>query len=230
MESEPSASTRRDRQDDPETIGKEANVSLQDDAKSAQAARFRFLQLLYEKTGGQVLNVGNWHEIANELGIGSEIHGILLFLSQEGLIEPWSGGFLVLTHAGVKEVEAALTRPSEPTRYFPPVNTIVVRNMVNSQISQSSPGAVQSSVFDLAKLPAVMEVVSSVRSRAPDMGLSKPLQDELLAEATTIEVQAASPKPKPEIVTAALASLKTILESAAGSLAARYAAKLAGLM
>jgi hypothetical protein len=205
-------------------------MDLSAGAKNAQEARSRFLQLLYKKTGGEVGRVANWYQISNELSLGNDAHTAIYLLTQEGLIQTMSGGGVIMTPAGILAVESALTRPSEPAGYTPAASTIVVQSMVNSQIQQSSPGAVQTNVFDHAKLPGILELVRAMKAQAGNMGLSKPQLDELLAEVSTIEAQAGSSKPKPDIIASALRSLKAILEIAGGTLAATYLARLLGLM
>lgn len=47
------------------------------------------------------------------------------YLLAEGLLKRYgSGNTAMLTHAGIKAIEAALTQPDQPTQYFPAVASI----------------------------------------------------------------------------------------------------------
>ncbi len=53
-------------------------------------------------------------------------------------------GSIAITHAGIKEVEAALSAPAEPTPRFPPTrNVIRIEHAVNTVIQQGTVGSTQ---------------------------------------------------------------------------------------
>jgi len=98
--------------------------------------RFKYLNLLYEKSGGDKLNDQNMFGVGTELGFSeAETMAITQYLNGENLIEHTTiGGGIAITHYGVKEVEGALSHPEESTHYFPPVNIINIHHMEGSQI------------------------------------------------------------------------------------------------
>lgn len=206
---------------------------LEDTIAEARKKRFLFLRLLYDVTHDDTTLHIDEHKLGAALGFSrGEIRRVVEYLADEGLIARLASNSpgLTITHAGVVELELAVTKPDEPTDHFGPVNITYVGRMTNSQIQQSSPNAIQSIGFDMTKLTAALDFVRSIRKQLQEMGLTQAQRDELMAEAATIEAQAASPKPKPEIVAVALRSIKAIIENVAGGLAATYLAKLVGLI
>lgn len=88
--------------------------------------RFQFLRHLYEATEGDELAFVNDQELGNELGFTrDETDQVVRYLEGEHLIETVTfGGNISITHQGIVEVEKALSKPDQPTQYFPPVNVI----------------------------------------------------------------------------------------------------------
>ena len=89
--------------------------------------RFRFLNLVYEKTDGNRLHSVNMYELGKELGWADETTRLVVqYLVGERLVEHFTmGGNIVITHFGVVEIERALTCPEEPTTYFPAVINVM---------------------------------------------------------------------------------------------------------
>jgi hypothetical protein len=82
-----------------------------------QERRFRFLQRLYETTDGNTNSLVDIAELAGPLGLNlEEASNVAAYLANEGLIQ--GTDWIVVTHAGVVEVEAALSKPTEPTTHF----------------------------------------------------------------------------------------------------------------
>jgi hypothetical protein len=112
-------------------------------------ARFRFLNAVYEASGGDEYIWPDWSELAQPLGFDERLtHRILDYLVGEGLLKIWAAGHVGITHEGIREVENARTHPNQSTHYFPPVNVIMIGSMVNSVIQQASPGAHQAVQID----------------------------------------------------------------------------------
>ena len=90
--------------------------------------------------------------------------------------------------------------------------------MHNSQIQQSLSGSqTLNLVSDLKNLK---DFIHRLRSSIIALDINKDSKDELLSEITTIETQTKSPKPKQTIICESLKSVRTILESAVGSVLA----------
>ena len=98
-----------------------------------------------------------------------------------------------------------------------------VENYFESTVSHSQVGTVNStqqnfsSPLDIANL---LRVIAELKAKVNNFGLTDSAKDELDPEMTTLEAQAASPRPKRTIITESLQSIRSILEQAAGTLAA----------
>jgi hypothetical protein len=141
-----------------------------------------------------------------------------VYLMNQGVVDGTRGG-VWLTHAGVVEVEAALSQPDRPTEHFP-VNITHIERMSHSQIQQGTVGSTQSGTFVSLDLAAVAEFVRGVKTALPQLGLTG--NDEAVAQSdiATIETQLSSPQPKVEIIKESLRSIRNIAEGIVGSMAA----------
>ncbi len=93
-------------------------------------------------------------------------------------------------------------------------------NVEQSQIQVESISAVQdmsTKSFDISELK---EVLRSIRLALDELSLAREDKEELLAEMSTLDSQANSPKPKSPIIRESLSSVRRILEGAAGKLVA----------
>jgi hypothetical protein len=113
---------------------------MANDIQDMQRKRFQFLKKLYEITGADESVYVSPSKLRDELGFAdAEIDRICEFLSSEGLI-----GFDILDsvcieHKGISEVEIAVSKPNQPTLYFPPIiNYIYIEQMTGSQIQQGT--------------------------------------------------------------------------------------------
>jgi hypothetical protein len=181
--------------------------------------RFRFLKYLYEATRGCELAHVPHAEIMQEAALSEDdFKAAFLYLMNEGVVDGTRGS-ACLTHAGVVEVETALSQPDKPTDHFP-VNIIHIEQMSHSQIQQGTAGSTQSGIFTSLDLAAVTECVRGVKAQLPQLGLTS--DDEAVAQSdiATIETQLSSPRPKVEIIKESLRSIRNIAEGTVGSLAA----------
>lgn len=95
-----------------------------------------------------------------------------------------------------------------------------IGSMSNSQIQAETSGS-QQVVANLSLDPkAILDFASTTRTSVPDLQLEKTETEELNSELDTLEAQAKSPKPKTHILRESLKSVRTILEGAAGKIAA----------
>lgn len=89
--------------------------------------RFEVLKAIYRDTNGEELKASLLGEIKEIVSISTEeLVNILRYLEHQGLIKVLSAPYddsdtvpIQILHQGVIEVEAAITRPSEPTEHFP---------------------------------------------------------------------------------------------------------------
>ena len=193
--------------------------------------RFQFLNLLYEKSGGDKYSHQNMHEIGNELGFNSDLtNTVTQYLEGEMLIEHTTiGGGIGITHHGVKEVESALANPERPTHYFPPVNIININNMVGSQISQGTIASTQTGSFQIQNIADIDEFTKKLKKHLPSIPLDAEDKKEIEADIATVETQTQSGRPKSVILKESLTSIQRILEGAGGSLLAQQLLQNLGL-
>jgi hypothetical protein len=188
------------------------------DIQELKHKRFQYLKKLYDTTEGSELAGVNFQQLGDELGFShSETDRIEEYLVGEGLIEHVSlGGEIGITHRGVVEVESALSKPDEPTTYFPPVNYIHVEQMIGSQIQQGTNQSSQVLTYSTNDIEAIAKFVADLKARLPDLKLDAETQAEAESDTETIESQIKSPRPKHAIIKECLLSLRKVLESAAG--------------
>ncbi len=190
--------------------------------QETQLKRFQFLKKLYEVTDGSELVSVNLWELGEELSFSHpETDRIDEYLSGEGLITHIAlDRSIGITHRGVMEVEAALSKPDEETRYFPPINYIRVEQMIGSQIQQGTSQSSQVLTYTTNDIDAIAKFVTNMKSKLTELELSKDKRAEVEADLETIESQIKSPRPKPSVIKECLVSLRAILEGVVGNVVA----------
>lgn len=115
------------------------------DAKQRQELRFRYLQALYELTGGDESEYISDAEVIAKLDAErEEIEKAIKYLEKEKLISYTTGRRVKFTHQGVREVEAKLVNPVQATAHFPQiVNILKVDQISNSEIQQGTVASAQ---------------------------------------------------------------------------------------
>jgi len=192
---------------------------MANNVQETRRKRFQFLQKLFDVTEGNEMADANLWELGEGLGFTrSETDKIDDFLRGEGLIKHIAlGGLIGITHRGIIEVEAALSKPDEPTTYFPAVNYFHVEHMVGSQIQQGTNQSSQVLTYNNNDIDAILQFVAELRSRLPELELGEETQAEVESDISTIESQAKSPRPKFAIIKECLSSMRTVLEGIAGN-------------
>lgn len=192
-------------------------------SQEMQHKRFQFLKRLYDVTESDVSVFVNPSEVGAELGLSSsEIDRILDFLSSEGLIGFDIRDFNCIMHKGIVQVETALSKPDEPTSYFPPINYIHVEQMICSQIQQGSNQSSQVLTYSANDFEAILKFVADLKNQLSELKLNAETQAEVESDLASIETQIKSPHPKSTIIKECLMSLRTILEGAASSMIADF--------
>lgn len=94
-----------------------------------------------------------------------------------------------------------------------------IGSMSHSQLQQHSNGASQviTQTIDVA---ALQELVAALNSALSQLAMDDSARCEYAAEIETLKAQAASPKPKPSILSESLKSIRAILEGAASNILA----------
>jgi hypothetical protein len=201
--------------------------------QETQRKRFQFLQKLYEVTEGSELASVNLWELGTELGFSRpETDRIDEYLTGEGLTTHIAlGGSLGITHQGIVEVEAALSKPDEPSSYFPPVNNyFYVDQMIGSQIQQGTSQSSQVLTYNANDIEALLKFVADMKSQLSELKLDADSQAEVQADVETIETQIKSPRPKFAAIKECLVSLRTILEGIAENVIASLLAQQIGTL
>ena len=118
-----------------------------DHIEELKAKRFQFLKKLYDKSDGDTLKICDIYSLGETLGFDKKTNDkITQYLIHEGLIKWELKGAVSITHAGLCEVEEALSNPDKSTEHFPPVNIISIGSigqMISSQIQQAGDLATQ---------------------------------------------------------------------------------------
>jgi hypothetical protein len=184
--------------------------------------RFRFLNRLYERTDGDYLALEDMWEVGADVGLTSEeTERVMDYLNGEGLaMHRAIGGAVAITHAGLREVESALSVPEAPTHYFPAVvNVLQVQSMVGSQIQQGSHGSTQtqSQTITQNELTAIQTLVAALQAELEAIGLGADAKAEAEAELQTLKAQLQSSKPKSTIIRESLKTLRNLVEGVASN-------------
>lgn len=190
-----------------------------------KAARFRYLETLYEMVDGSQAFRVDARDVGEKVGLDQDsTKDVLQYLVNEGLVDiqdlDWG---ICIAHSGIKEYEAALSNPGSSTTYFPPLN--VVNNIMNvtggisgSQIQQSTQGSKQAMTINQdSDIAEIREFIQLVREKLPELDLNEQAKIDVIAEIDTIEAQLRASKPKKTVITVCLHALKDLLFQVAAS-------------
>lgn len=199
------------------------------DLEEEKANRFRFVKLLYEKSGGDELRWSNMWDLGTELGLDKETtQRITHYLHGEHLLEFKAlGGLIGLTHYGIKEMEQALSQPDHATAHFPAaVNVIqIMGNVVGSQIQQGTQESQQVQINQDTRRD-LAEFLTKLEKSLTEIKVEADTLRNLEADIQTIKAQLSAAQPKRSIVRQALSSIQSVLVGAGATLVAAEAAKL----
>jgi hypothetical protein len=194
-----------------------------------KADRFRFVRLLYEKSGGDELRSFDMWELGTELGLDKEAtKRITHYLHGERLVEYRGiGGSIGLTHHGIKEMEQALSQPDRATTHFPAaVNVIhIVGDVVGSQIQQGTQKSQQVQINKDTQRE-IAEFLAKLEKTLPEIKVETDTLRNLEADIQTVKAQLGAVQPKRSIVREALSSIRSVLVNAGATLLAAEATKL----
>lgn len=184
--------------------------------------RFLFLQKIYEDGNGSTNAVFNMYEVGKELNFDrNETSNIVSYLMSEDLLESYSlGGFVIISHWGIKEVEEVLENPNQPTQHFLPLNIISIGTMTNSSLQQGTNASTININLDSIKLNDIAHILESLKNVQDVLDLSVDLHKELISEMQTLQIQKESPKPKSLIINESLKTIRSLLESVSSNVIA----------
>lgn len=187
-----------------------------------RAERFAVLKALYQLTGADPSADVPIAQIADQSGLTeAATDKALTFLMGEKLADVLTmPNGMGITHRGIVEVESAVNRPNEPTRFFP-ANVINIGTMIGSQVQQGSTNSSQTQTNTL-DLDAVRALVAEFEKSLPDLPLSAERRSEAEAELATLRAQLKSSNPKTPIIQESLKTLRNVTEGVgAGIIAAK---------
>jgi hypothetical protein len=216
----------------PTTFQGEETSTVTDIARRS-ADRLRVMNAIFEAAeGSRMSHVSGGWLLAN-LGLSDEeLGGICRYLEGEHLItagrEDWDHHtpfMILLTHAGIEEMERSRQAPDQATEHFPPISVIHVEgDAIGSVIHVGSPRAHQAvSVGDLS-LDTVREIVGEFEAQAASLHLPDDSARQLRVDIGTVKVQIDLPRPNHYTIREHLQSARAILEHA------RCGAAAAGLL
>ena len=183
--------------------------------------RYLFLQRLYELTDGSELKRVAKEDVAKDFdATPQEANDVWSYLKGEYLADPVNMA-VSITHAGVIEIESALSEPDKPTQYFPPVNIINVHQMHGSVIQQGAINSKQTAQLSNDEKIEIDEFISKLKSALSELKLDKAANSEVSADIATIEAQVSSERPKARIIKESLLSIQRVLEGATGAVLAQ---------
>ena len=182
--------------------------------------RFRFLKALYDRVGDNIATAHHYSWLADDIGLDHPSAGrFAQHLHSQGLLSLTTDGQVRITHIGVREIEAAVTKPQLPTQHFP-AYVINIQTMTNSSIQQGTQHSSSVIIVNQNEVQSLKQLVTHIRESADKIPLSSQERTEMEAEFRTLESQLSSPKPKHVIVSESLRTLRTILENAGAALLA----------
>lgn len=183
--------------------------------------RSRFMHALYERTDGRELEFVESHELGAELGWSPEhTDAVTDYLEREGLLKyPVMGAVVTITHAGVVEVERALSAPDEPTEHFAPLTSVVVvhGDVTGGQIMAGSPGGTQSHSTRVSDPDAVLAAVSQTREAIAATQVPEPQCQTLEARLRAVEAELALAEPDEGLIRQLLTSVRSVGENLVAS-------------
>ncbi len=198
--------------------------------------RLRVMNAIYEAAEGSRMShvSGGW--LLEHLGLSDEELGdICGYLEAEHLItagrEYWGHHtpfMILLTHAGIEEMQRSRQAPNQATKHFPPISVIHVAGDATGPVIQvGSPRANQTvSVGDL-NLDTVRKIVGEFEAQAASLHLPDDGARQLRADMARVKVQIDLPTPDHHSIREHLQSARAILEHARSGAAA---AGLLGLL
>ncbi|MEO0005041.1 MAG: hypothetical protein ABIK49_03450 [candidate division WOR-3 bacterium] len=132
---------------------------------------------------------------------------------------------LWITDTGISYIDGSSAHPSPI-----PSNVVIVGEMSNSVIQQAGTGSTQSVEFNLNRLRELRALVNELKQSLPQIELDAESKAVLESDVNTLEVQLNSPRPKSQIISECINTIRDILTSAGGSFAAAFLAKWMGLI
>ncbi|MCC6476650.1 hypothetical protein IT157_06295 [bacterium] len=197
-----------------------------------KADRFLCLRAAYEATEGRSPRFFNIWEIGASLGLPrEETRDVFEYLKGEYLVEPkFGGGGFMITHAGVVEIEEALTHPNEKTEHFPPFSLIVnTGTIINQSVRGDNNVVSATSEISAATKDELPKLLTEMRSDIAVIAEEVETQTLLLRRIDETMSELGKSSVDSGKVEKLLQGIKQLLKFAGGAVAEGWLQKLVGL-
>ena len=215
---------------DPMDLPELRKDTLTDELQRKKAQRFEFLHRLWKETDGSRFAIVNMYEVGERIKLNrDEVESVVDYLEGEGLIEfKTQGGGIGITHFGVREVEQALDAPEQGTQHFAPLATTI--NLLHidrvehgAQVQQGTQSSSQSLNQASADLGSILQFANTPKRSVDQLPVSEDDKTVLNSEASALEAQAQSPRPR-------FGAIRETLQVIAGVLGLYKEAQSSGLL
>ncbi|MBB6482724.1 hypothetical protein [Spirochaeta isovalerica] len=184
------------------------------DIKEKKAARYKFLNELYNATGGSKNELISAIELGKKIGLENNLsHDVAQYLSDEGLLEFAAlGGIIRITHGGIQEIENAHEHPDIETKYFPPVNYI--NNIINIGGNSNAPiqmGNTNSTQVSNINNSSNEEILKWIENLEKAINEEQLKNQELNEEIDTVKFLISKKNPKMTVIQESMNIIKNIL-------------------
>jgi len=194
-----------------------------------RAGRLRVMNAIYEAAEGSRGSHVSGRWLLENLELSDEdLADVCSYLEDEHLItagrEHWGHHtpfMILLTRAGIEEMERARKAPDQATGHFPPISVIHIEgDAIGSAIHVGSPRAHQAASIGDLNLGTVRQIVDGFETQAAFLHLPDDDARQLRADMATVRVQIGLSVPDHHTIREHLQSARAILEHARGGAAA----------
>jgi hypothetical protein len=178
--------------------------------------RTRFLSQLYTATGGKHTRVADKWKLGEQLGMDrATTFDVCAFVEQEGLLIHRDGDRIAITHQGVRRAESGLPVGIDETGT---TNVIQAGSITGSTIQQAGHHSTQTSAITNPSIDDLRRFMADLRKVVETAKMPEDRRNEIRAEADSVDALLRVPKPRFAFVRECIASIRNIIENAAGNL------------
>ena len=182
-----------------------------------QRQRFDYLEALYEMVDGSPINIVNHHHVAVRAQLTSEsARDAFYYLLHEKLLKALNyEGSVSITHEGVKEYEAAITKSKKELcgkgEERVANNIVQISGQVSESLIHFANYEGNPETFSPAEMNLIREFIELLKGNIAHLNINKRGKTIISTEVETIETELNAEKPKTHLILAALHNLKGTL-------------------
>jgi hypothetical protein len=178
--------------------------------------RTRFLSQLYSATGAKQTRATDKWSLGEQLGLDrATTFDVCSFLEEEGLLIHKDADRIGITHQGIRRAESGIPVGVEQAGT---TNVIQAGTITGSTIQQAGHNSAQTSQISNPSIEDLRKFMAELRKVIEKTRLPDDRRSEVAAEADSVDAQLRAPKPRWAFVRECLASIRNIVENAAGNL------------